>query len=487
MGVSRSKKPTEPMCREAVSPGGEEKGKKILREELFEKAPVPRAVFTLAVPTILGMLVTIIYNMADTFFVGQTGDANQVAAVSLATPVFMVLMALGNIFGMGGSSAISRALGAGNRERVKKACAFCFYGSIAVGLLAMAGFLLGMEPILAAIGTSPKTIGFAREYLTYIGWGAVSVVLSFAFGNLVRAEGAAREAMIGMMVGTVANIVLDPVMILWMDMGVAGAAIATVIGNVLACLYYFWYFAGKKTILSISPRYFTAGEGIAAEVFSIGLPASLNNVLMSAANIVLNNYLALYGDDAVAAMGVAMRANTLVVMLQIGLAAGVQPLIGYNYGAGNYRRMRSVMKFAMGSTVVLGSALTLLYFLFTRGIVQMFIKDAAVVDYGVQFLRALMVAGPVLGVLFVFMNAFQAMGRALPSLVLSLSRQGLVFLPVIVIANALVGLDGVVFAQPVADLASILLAAALFWGLNRKMKRRQEEKESVREGALEQE
>lgn len=440
-----------------------------MREELFENAPVPRAVITLAVPTMMGMLVTIIYNMADTFFVGQTGDADQVAAVSLATPVFMVLMALGNIFGMGGSSAISRALGSGNRERVQKASSFCFYGSIAVGILAMAGFLFGMEPILAAIGTSAKTVGFAREYLTYIGWGAVSVVLSFAFGNLLRAEGAAKEAMAGMMVGTVTNIVLDPVMILWMGLGVAGAAVATVIGNVCACIYYLWYFARKRTILSISPRHFTMGEGVAREVFSIGLPASLNNVLMSAANIVLNNYLAIYGDDAVAAMGVAMRANTLVVMLQIGLAAGVQPLIGYNYGAGNYRRMRSVMKFAMGSTVTLGSALTLIYFLFTRGIVRMFIKDAAVVDYGVQFLRALMVAGPVLGILFVFMNAFQAMGKAVPSLVLSLSRQGLVFLPVIVIANALVGLDGIVFAQPVADLASILLALGIFLVINRKM------------------
>ena len=147
----------------------------------------------------------------------------------------------------------------------------------------------------------------------------------------------------------------------------------------------------------------------------------------------------------------------------------MQPLIGYNYGAGNYRRMRSVMKFAMGSTVTLGSALTLIYFLFTRGIVRMFIKDAAVVDYGVQFLRALMVASPVLGILFVFMNAFQAMGKAVPSLVLSLSRQGLVFLPVIVIANALVGLDGIVFAQPVADLASILLALGIFLVINRKM------------------
>ncbi|MDD2955270.1 MAG: MATE family efflux transporter [Oscillospiraceae bacterium] len=442
-----------------------------MREELFERAPVPKAVFTLALPTMLGMLVTIIYNIADTFFVGQTGDANQVAAVSLATPVFMVLMALGNIFGMGGSSAISRAMGAGNHERIRHASAFCFYSSIAVGALAMLGFLCGMEAILPAIGTSSQTVGFAREYLTYIGYGAVSVVLSFACGNLVRAEGAARESMIGMMVGTVTNIVLDPVMILWMDMGVAGAAIATVIGNVAACVYYLWYFLRSKTILSISLKDFSLRGGIPGEVFAIGLPASLNNVLMSAANIVLNNYLAIYGDAAVAAMGVAMRANTLVVMLQIGLAAGVQPLLGYNFGARNLKRMRAVMKFTMASTVTLGGALTLLYFLFTRPIIRVFIKDAAVVDYGVQFLRVLMVAGPVLGILFVFMNTFQAMGKALPSLVLSLSRQGLIFLPVIIIANALVGLEGIVWAQPVADLVSTLLAVCLFLFIDRRLRR----------------
>lgn len=449
-----------------------------MKDEIFAKAPVPKAVATMALPTVMSMLVTIFYNMADTFFVGQTGDSNQVAAVSVATPVFLLLMAVGNMFGIGGSAMISRLLGQGNKEKVKHVSAFCFYGGIVAGILMMIIFLAGMEPILSLIGCSSNTKGFAEEYLSWIAYGAIFVVLANAFGNIVRGEGASTVSMIGMMIGTIVNIVLDPIMILSSDkipfgmgLGVAGAAIATIIGNICTIVYYIIYFMRGKSILSIALKHFSVGDGILTGVCSVGLPASINNVLMSMSNIIMNNFLANYGDAQVAAMGVAMKANMLVILLQIGLATGIQPLIGYNYGSGDWKRMKKFMRFGMMCNVTFGVLITIVYFIFSKPIIQIFINDAAVIGYGVDILRAIMLSGPFVGILFIFMNTFQAMGKALPSLILSLSRQGLVFFPVLIISNKIFGFQGIVYSQPVADFMAIFLALGMFLIINKGLKK----------------
>ncbi len=442
---------------------------------LFEEAPVSRAVATMAIPTIISMLVVVIYNMADTFFIGQTNDAMQVAAVSLATPVFMVFMALGNLFGIGGSSAISRALGEKRFDRARTLASFCCYGSLGLGIIMAAGFLLGMDGILKMIGASENTYGYAKEYLTYISFGGPFIMFGTAFGNILRGEGAARESMIGNLIGTVVNIVLDPIMILAFGWGVMGAAVATVIGNVAASLFYLLYFLRKKSSLSIRIQDFRMGEGVAASVMAIGIPASLNNILMSCANIVLNNVLAQYGDTPVAAMGVAMKANMLVVLLQIGLCAGIQPLIGYNYGARNSKRLKKVFWFTGLCAVVMGTSLTVLMVIAREAVIRAFINDAQVIQYGIQMVIALQIAGPVLGILFLCINTIQGMGKALPSLVLTICRQGLVFIPMVFLLNRLFGLDGVVYAQAVADFISILMAAAICLIIIRRLERQDRE------------
>lgn len=439
-------------------------------ESVFKDAPVPRAVAKMAIPTVLSMLVVVLYNMVDTFFVGQTGDANQVAAVSVATPVFLILMAFGNMFGIGGSSLISRMLGAQEGGRAKKVSAFCCYGALLLGVVLVAASLLAMPAILKVIGTSENTVGYAGDYLRYIVLGAPFIIFSNAFGNIIRAEGAATASMVGNMVGTVVNIVLDPIMILGLGWGVKGAAIATVIGNIAASLFYLVFFLRGKSILSLSPRHF-AVRGIAGGVVAIGLPASLNNILMSVTNILLNNFLVSYGDNAVAGMGVAMKANMLVVFVQLGLAMGIQPLVGYAYGAKNIGRLRKVVNFSILCTTVMGVILTAVYFFAADGIISVFIADAAVIEAGVPMLRALMWSAPVLGVLFVLTNALQAMGRAAASLVLSISRQGVIFVPCLFLFNALFGLDGIIFTQPVADLCSIVMAVVMYRYITRKLAR----------------
>ena len=441
---------------------------------LFEEASIPKAVATMAIPTIISMLVVVIYNMADTFFIGQTNDAMQVAAVSLTTPIFMVFMALGNLFGIGGSSAISRALGEKKLDRAKSISSFCCYGSLGIGVIMAALTLVGMDLILTLIGASENTFQYAKEYLAFISFGAPFIMFGTAYGNILRGEGAAKESMVGNMIGTVTNIVLDPIMILSFGWGVMGAAVATVIGNMAACLYYLLYFLQKKSSLSIRLKDLKVGDGIATGVMAIGIPASMNNILMSCANIVLNNVLAGYGDNPVAAMGVAMKANMLVVLLQIGLCAGIQPLIGYNYGARNVKRLKQVFRFTGLCAVLMGTALTILMVVAREAVIRAFINDSQVVSYGILMVIALQLTGPVIGILFLCLITIQGMGKAMPSLILTICRQGLVFIPLVFILDRLFGLEGVIYAQAVADVISIVLAVAIclwiFKGLDAQIK-----------------
>ena len=443
--------------------------------DLFEKAPVPKAVATMAVPTMISMLVVVIYNMADTFFIGQTKDPLQVAAVSLATPVFMIFMALGHLFGIGGSSAISRALGERRKDRAWHISSFCCYGSLGLGVMVAVISVLGMEQILHLIGASENTIGFARQYLTIISIGAPTIMFSTAFANILRGEGASRESMVGNLLGTIVNIILDPVMILGLGWGVSGAALATIIGNIAACFFYISYYVRGKSMLSIHVKDFRMGEGIAASVAAIGIPASLNNILMSFANIILNQALVGYGDTPVAAMGVALKSNMLVVLLQIGLCVGIQPLIGYNYGSGNKKRLMQVFKFTGVVSVIMGMLLTLFMIIARKIMIQVFINDAEVVSYGIRMVVALQLSAPFIGILFLCINTIQGMGKALPSLVLTVCRQGLIFIPLIFILNAMLGLDGVIYAQPAADYLSILVGIMICMHLFRSMEHRERE------------
>lgn len=273
--------------------------------DVFEKDPIPKAVFKLAIPTVLSMIVSVFYNMVDTFFVGQTNDPNQLAAVSVATPVFLFLMAAGNIFGIGGSSFLSRALGEKQYDKVKRISAFCFYAGIVTGIIGGLLMALFMAPILRAVGTSENTFDFARTYLSCIAIGGPAIVVSTAFTNLIRGEGAAQSSMAGMMAGTVANIILDPVFILdrflgipCLGWGVGGAALATVIGNLISVAVYMVHVCSKNSVLTIKPQYFSMRGGILRGVLLIGLPASITNILMSLSNIIVNKLLVGYDDTA---------------------------------------------------------------------------------------------------------------------------------------------------------------------------------------------
>ena len=446
--------------------------------ELFENYPVHKALMTLALPTILGMLVNVFYNMVDTFFVGKTGDPNQVASVSLCMPIYLLLMAFGNIFGIGGGSYISRKLGAKDYESVKKISSFAFYASIIVGFISMAVYLIFMKDILKISGASPNTYQFSKDYLVIVAFGAPFVVNQMAMGQIIRSEGSSKEAVIGMMIGTVVNIVLDPIMILYMNMGVAGAALATIIGNACSTAYYIYHILRKKSFLSIHFKDFSMPKDILINVFSIGIPVSINNILMSASNVLINNLAAGYGDNALAGLGVAQRIFTLVILVLIGLSQGLQPFVGYNFAAKNYKRMSDSIKMSCVVSVVIGSILLGLSLIFGRWSVGVFINNEEVIDYGVKFLVASYTVAPIIGFQFVFMSTFQALGKSIPSLILSLSRQGIAFVPAILIGTKLFGINGIIWAQPIADIVSVALATVMYIYIYRKMKRKALEEEN---------
>ena len=444
------------------------------REKIFSSYPIPKAVAALAVPSVLSSIVNVIYNMADTYFVSLMKDTNATAAVSLTMPVFLFFVAFGNIFGVGGSSYISRSMGEGRKDKVKKISSFAVFSSILSGVILLTLILSLIKPLIVALGsTGDEVYGYAYGYLKYIALGGPVIVTSITASNLVRGEGAAKESMTGMMIGTITNIILDPIMILFLDMGVAGAAIATVIGNVASVVYYAVYLMRGNSILSCNPKRFAVNDGIARNVIPIGIPAAINNLLMSFSNIILNNFIKDYGEAAVASLGIAMKVNMLIAFVQMGIGIGIQPLIGYSYGAKNMPRLKKAMGFTMICTAVIGSVLTVIYVIFSSQIINAFNGEGnpQVTEYGVKILRALMISGPFLGIMFTFNFAFQGMGKSIPSLILSLGRQGLVFLPLLIIMSKLQGFNGIVYAQPIADLACLALAAIMFSIINSRLKK----------------
>lgn len=430
---------------------------------IFRDAPIPKAVFLNIIPSMVSMLMVMIYNMADTFFIGQTKNPYMVAAVSLATPAFLVCMSIGIIFGVGGTSYISRMLGEGKSEKAKSASAFCFWTGLFVGIVAMICVWLFADPICTLIGASADTMEYTRQYILIASLSIPFVIVGNSFSNIIRSEGKANIAMAGMIIGNIVNIVLDPIMILGFDWNIVGAAVATVIGNVAAFVFYLIHLTSKKTILSIRPRDYKMGEKIGGGILIIGIPASINNMLMSTSNIVINNLLKEHDDMAVAGLGVAFKVNMMVVMLLIGLGTGIQPLLGYCFGAGNRKRFVGVLKFSIGLALCMSAILTVVCYFGAAPMVRAFLDNDAAFTYAFSFARTLIISGPILGLLFVFINTIQAMGSAIPTLILSLSRQGIIYLPILFTFHHFFNTPRMlVMAQPVADYLSTMLAIILF-------------------------
>lgn len=436
--------------------------KDILRNEaLFEKESVWKAIAKMSIPAVITSLVIVMYNIADMFFVGKTGDPFQLAAISLAGPIFSVLMALGALIGSGSSAAIAKALGNKDTDQVKVYSSLCCCFSFILGIILAAVLLLGRGPILTLLGTTPEVRSFTNTYLTILAIGSPFILFANATANVIRSEGAAKESMIGNGIGTLVNIILDALFILVFNMGVGGAAIATVIGNIIGALYFVHYLTKKTKALSLHPKYSRHQERALIHLLALGLPTALSSILMSVSSTFSNQLLSSYGAYSIAAMAVAGKASMIVAMVQIGICMGSQPLIAYNYGAKNIGRMKEIIKKMAITTVITGIGLTLLCLAFKGPLVTMFVNDAQVITLGKEMMTIMLLSSPVIGFYYLSTCFLQSAGNAASANVVAVLRQGIILVPMLFLLNRLFGLNGLIYAQIVADIISILLGILL--------------------------
>ena len=423
----------------------------------FKTDSIAKIVIKNSIPALIAMIMVMVYNLADTFFLGLTHNDLMVTAVSFATPLFMIFMSLGTLFGVGGTSVISRALGEGRTEYAKKASSFCMWACVAVGGIMMAVLWIFLDDVTVMLGASAESVGLTKDYLVIaIGCGIFSMI-SNCFSSIVRTEGEAMKAMTGTLIGNLLNMILDPVFILGFGWGVTGAAVATVIGNAVAAGYYILYFLKGKSVLSISPKYFSMKDKILSGVLSVGISASLANLLVSVSSIVVNSQLAKYdsGDMLVAGYGVTAKVIMIVTLIGIGIGSGVQPFLGYCYGAKEKERLVGGIRFSALFGLAFCAVISALCYLFAEPIVKVFLTDMTALESGIRFTRILMSTAWLIGAFAICQNTLQAVGAATPALLASVFRQGIIFIPAVFIMQAIIGVDGLIWAQPVADVLSL--------------------------------
>ena len=426
---------------------------------IFEQYPIVRAVLALAVPTVISQIILVIYNMADTFFIGLAGSDAMITAVTVCMPAFMFLSAISNLFGVGGASVIARALGANDVGRARSTAAFAFWGCALVTLAYSLGAALLIHPFVNLLGGSdPAVHGSACRYLTWtVALGGLATSLNALLGHLVRSEGRSVQAGFGIALGGVLNIALDPLfMFALLPRGneVLGAAIATSLSNLIAMLYFLavlWVNRGRS-VLSLAPRREALAGGIPGEVLATGLPACLMTLCENISYAVLDNLMATFGMMAQAGIGVAKKVNMLAHCMVRGMAQGVLPLIGYNFASRNYHRMRQAVLISAGISVGLATGCMALCLLFSRGMIGVFIQhESQSLDYGAAFLRILCIGGPFSACAYAFISFFQATGESRKSFLLAILRKGLLDIPLMFMLLRPLPIYGIVWATPIAD------------------------------------
>lgn len=446
------------------------------KTELFESMPIPKAVVTLSVPSVISSLVMVIYSLADTFFVGMMNDPVQNAAVTLAAPLLLAFNAVNNLFGIGSSSMMSRALGRKDYDTVYRSSAFGFYASLICSLLFSLLYGVLQSPILVMLGANAETIQATANYLFWtVLLGSAPSILNVVLAYLVRAEGSSLHASIGTMCGCLLNIVLDPIFILpWgLNLGAAGAGCATCLSNTVACLYFFVLLFVKrgKTYVCIKPSMFRPSKQIVKGVCGVGIPASIQNLLNVTGMTILNNFTSAYGSDPVAAMGIAQRVNIVPFQIAMGFSQGIMPLISYNYTSGNIKRMKKTFMFTAKISLGFILAVMLTFVFAAEPIISMFMKNESIVAYGAAFQRGFCFALPFLCIDFLALGVFQSCGMGMKSFIFAVVRKIVLEIPALFVLNWLFPLYGLAYAQFVAELILGTVAVVVLVRMFRRLER----------------
>ena len=423
---------------------------------LLEEAGVASALLKLGIPTMVGMLISALYNAIDAYFVGGLG-MSQMGVVSVVFPIVQIIIGLGMMFGAGASSYISRLLGKGDNVQADKTASTLLFSGLLVGAIIIIGIMAFLNPVLTALGSTETILPYARAYAKIYVTGSIINVFTVMMNNLLTAQGATKFTMIAMLTGSIANVILDPVMIYGMDLGIEGAAIATVISLCINMALYIGYIAKKKGVLRFSVRNIAPSKIIYAEVLKIGIPVLLFQLLASTAMGSINTAAKPYGDFAVAAMGAVTRIMTVVTYVVFGFLKGFQPFAGYNYGAKKYERLKKSIRLCMIWSTVFCIVAAIVLFIFADPIVSLFGTDIEMVGIAAKALRLNAVLFITFGFQMVYASLYLAIGKSLVGSVLSLSRQGIFFFPLVLVLPHVMGLTGVVWVQPMADLLTTIL------------------------------
>ena len=447
------------------------------KTELFETMPVGRALLTMAIPTIISQLITMVYNLADTLFIGVSEDPYKIAASSVVSVLFFMLNSLANLFGVGGGSLLSRLLGEKREEEAKHVGSFSFYGSLAVATVYSVVCLIFTEPLARLLGASDNTVGYASSYLFWVVVvGGIPSTLGLTMSHLLRSAGYSKESGFGLALGGVMNILLDPLfMFVVLPAGneVTGAAIATMLSNVIVLAYFLivYYRLRGKSVLTISPKCMRIARELVIDVFAIGLPSAITALLANITSIVKNNLTADYGDIELAAYGLVMKADMLPLNIGMGLCQGMMPLVAYNYASKDYPRMKAFTKAAQVAGIATACVFIAIFEIFAPQIIWIFIRDEATIAFGKDFLRVACLATPFMISNFQKIYCLQAMGKGKESLILGIFRQGLFAIPTLFIMNYFVGLMGVVAAQLISDAITFIFASVIYRKVYNKLQK----------------
>lgn len=443
-------------------------------EALFRDKPVWRAILSLALPSVFSVLIMVLYNMADLFFIGQLGDTAQVAAVSVVGPVFSLLAAIATMLGAGGCAVISRALGAGQRSYAKTCASLVGWACLLAGVAAAVLFNVFCQPLLHFLGATPEMLGYAETYMRVLSFGSPLMLLSTGAAMLLRAEGAIRAGLLINLAGTAVNMLLDPLFILVLGLGVTGAAVATVLGNLVGTICFLVYVARKAEIAGLSPRAALAKPAALGSIMALGLPNAISSLLAGFASTFANQLLSGYGTGALAAYGAAGKVVMLTSLVQMGICMGAQPLMAYNCGAGNLPRLKEVLKKLALLTFGFGLTTTILCILLRTTLIGLFLQDSAAAATGGQMVVWLLLSGPLLGFYYMSSNFLQASGNATAATAVSVLRQGALLIPLLYLMEHFLGLSGISIAQATADILSAAAAAAISLCQLRKLQHTEE-------------
>lgn len=435
------------------------------KQYLFEKMKVSKAVLYLAVPTIISQLITIIYNWADTLFVGQLGDTNMIAAITICHPIFMVTTAIANLLGIGGASAISRALGKKNYPKIKKISSFSLYATILISILFSVSVFFFQEPLLTILGNTPNTDAFTRQYLFWVViLGALPTIMNSTLAHLVRSTGKSKQASIGVSLGGIINILLDPLFIFVFGLKVEGAAIATFISNILATSYFIILLIidRKNSVLGFHPKHFKVKDKVAIDILGSGLSSFLLSLMAVCSNTAINKLMSNVEEAAISAVSIAKKVDLCVIAFTMGLSQGILPLVGYNYAANNHLRMKKIINFSGMVTIGFSTICLITFSIFPRPLVSIFIRDKATVDYATDFLRIMCISMPLTAIIFIANSVFQATKQNGKALTLILLRKGLIDIPLMIFLNHFIPIYGVVISQPIVDSFAGIIAIILY-------------------------